>query len=143
MRRVRKLSDRRIDPSQFAEALIGIFDEYGESVMKGTKKAVDQTMKEMVKETKDTAPKKAILGRPAGTFANHISSKKGVDSTHAYSKVWYVRSPEYRLAHLLNNGHALRQGGRWEGTNFITNASRTSAEVFERRVKEAIQNAGR
>ena len=137
------MSDQRIDSSQFAEVLIGILDEYGEGVMGGTKKAVDATMKEMVKETKDTAPRKAILGRPAGTFANHISSKKGIDSAHAYSKVWYVRSPEYRLAHLLNNGHALRQGGRWEGTNFITNASRTSAEAFERRVKEAIRNASR
>lgn len=137
------LSDLRVQPDEFSKAVIGILDDYGEEVVKEVKKAVDTTTRELVKETKETAPKKAILGRPAGTFANHISSKTGRNTTSVYSKIWYVRAPEYRLAHLLNNGHALRQGGHWGGTGFLTNASQTHAVNFEKRVKEAIRNAGR
>lgn len=135
------MSSQRIQPDAFSKAIVGIFDEYGDQVAAKVKKAVDVTMKEMVKETKRTAPRKAIGGRPAGTFANHISSKQGRNTNVAYSKIWHVRAPEYRLAHLLNNGHALRQGGRWEGTGFLTNASKTHALNFERRIEEAIRNA--
>ena len=137
------MSGLRIDPDQFSRAVIGILDDYGEDVAKEVRKAVDVTTRELVKETRRTAPRKAIGGRPAGTYANHISSKAGRDTPFVYSKLWYVRSPEYRLTHLLNNGHALRQGGRWEGTGFLTEASRAHAAKFEVRVKGAIRNAGK
>ena len=137
------MSNSRIEPDQFSKAIAGILDDYGEDVVAEMKKAVDTTTRELVKETKQTAPKKAIQGRPAGTYANHISSRQGMNTPSVYSKIWYVRAPEYRLTHLLNNGHALRQGGYWQGTGFLTNASRAHADNFERRVKEAIRNAGR
>lgn len=133
----------RIDPDQFSKAVIGVLDDYGEDVVAEVRKAVDVTARELVKETRQTAPRKTIGGRPAGTYANHISSKVGRDTPYVYSKLWYVRSPEYRLTHLLNNGHALRQGGRWEGTGFLTKASKTHSANFEKRVKEGIRNAGR
>ena len=137
------MPDRRIQPEAFSEVVVGLLDDYGQDVVSGIKVAVDTTMRELVKETKETAPKKAIMGRPAGTFANHISSKLGSSNTTAYSKIWYVRSPEYRLAHLLNNGHALRQGGYWGGTGFLTKAANSHALKFEDRVKEAVSRASR
>lgn len=137
------MSNLRIEPDQFSKAVIGILDEYGEEVASEVKKSVDATTRELVKETKQTAPKKAIMGRPAGTYANHISSKQGRNTPYVYSKIWYVRAPEYRLTHLLNNGHALRQGGYWGGTGFLTKASQAHAKAFEHRVEEAIRNASR
>ena len=140
---VSAVSNQRIQPDAFSKAVIGVLDSYSEEVAANIKKAVDATTRELVKETKQTAPKKAIMGRPAGTFAKHISSKLGRSTNTVYSKIWYVRSPEYRLAHLLNNGHALRQGGYWGGTGFLTKAANNQALSFERRVKEAIVRAGR
>lgn len=137
------MSNQRIEPDQFSKAVVGLLDDYGDGVVGGIKKAVDATMREFVKETKNTAPKKAIMGRPAGTYANHISSKQGRDTSYAYSKIWHVRAPEYRLTHLLNNGHALRQGGYWGGTGFLTNAAQSHVKAFEKRVEEAIRNANR
>jgi len=133
----------RVDPDAFSKALIGVLDGYGEDVTAEVRKTVDVTTKELVSETKRTAPRKTIGGRPAGTYANHIASKVGRDTPLVYSKIWYVRSPEYRLTHLLNSGHALRQGGRWGGTGFLTEASRTYTAKFEKRVREAIRDAGR
>ena len=137
------MSGVRIRPDAFSKTVAGILDDYGEDVAKEVRKAVDSTARELVRETKDTAPRKAVGGRPAGTYANHISSKVGANTPFAYSKIWYVRPPEHALTHLLNNGHALRQGGRWEGTGFLTNAVQTHSEKFEQRAKEAIRNAGR
>ena len=137
------MSGLRIDPDQFSKAVIGILDDYSEDVAEEVRKAVDVTTRELVRETRKTAPRKAIGGRPAGTYASHISSKVGRDTPYVYSKLWYVRSPEHRLTHLLNNGHALRQGGRWEGTGFLTEASRTHSAAFEKRVKGAIRDASR
>ena len=137
------MSGAHVDPDQFSKAIFGILDDYGEDVAREVRKAVDSTARELVRETKQTAPKKAIGGRPAGTYANHIGSKVGRDTPFAYSKIWYVRAPEYRLTHLLNNGHALRQGGRWEGTGFLTKAAKAHSAEFEAKVKEAIKRAGR
>ena len=137
------MSNQRIQPDAFSKAVIGILDSYNEEVATNIKKAVDITTRELVKETKQTAPKKAIMGRPAGTFANHISSKSGRSTNTVYSKIWYVRSPEYRLTHLLNNGHALRQGGYWGGTGFLTKAANAHSLNFQNRVEEAIRDAGR
>ena len=137
------MSGLHIDPDQFSKAVIGILDDYGDDVVAEVRKAVDSTARDLVKETKQTAPRRAINGRPAGTFANHISSKVGRNTPYVYSKIWYVRSPEHRLTHLLNNGHALRQGGRWEGTGFLTEASKTHSVAFEAKVREAIRDASR
>ena len=137
------MSRLSIDPDQFSKAVISILDDYGEDVAEEVRKAVDSTTRELVRETKQTAPRKAIGGRPAGTYANHISSKVGRNTPYVYSKIWYVRSPEHRLTHLLNSGHALRQGGRWEGTGFLTEASKTHAASFEAKVRKAVRDAGR
>ena len=61
------------------------------------------------------------------------------------SKVYLssLRAPEYRLTHLLANGHALRQGGRATGDPFLANACRIHSAKFEARVKGAIRDAGR
>ena len=86
------MSGMRVDSDSFSKAVVGILDDYGENVAAEVRKAVDVTAKELVSETKRTAPRKAIGGRPAGTYANHISSKVGRDTPLVYSKVWYGAS---------------------------------------------------
>lgn len=93
-------------------------------------------MDQLVKETKRTAP----VGNRQKHYRDNISSQKNKDDTFGASYTWYVKGSDYRLSHLLENGHALRNGDRVEGTHFIEKASEPILADFEKKVEEAIRN---
>ena len=104
-----------------------------------------ETMKSLVKETKATAPK----GRRANpdSYRKHISGDyRGTKKTarglrgqdiHA---IWYVRAPEYRLTHLLVNGHATSKGTRTRASPFLHNARERAVAEYEEKLQEAIRS---
>lgn len=93
-------------------------------------------MSQLVKETKKTAP----VGNRQKHYKDNIGSKKLKEDSFGASYVWYVKGPDYRLSHLLEKGHALRNGDRVEGTHFIEKASEPILADFEKKVEEAIRN---
>ena len=93
-------------------------------------------MKQLVQDTKATAP----VGHRKKHYRNSITSQVTNDSIYGYEKQWYVRGSDYRLSHLLNNGHQLRDGGRYEGTQFITKASVSVLKDYETAVEEVLKN---
>lgn len=110
-----------------------------ETITKETKKS----MKDLVDKTKATAP----VGHRTKHYRDNISSKVLNKSNSAYglnySELWYVKGSDYRLSHLLNNGHALRDGGRFEGSKFITKATEEVETAYLENLKKAIENGGR
>lgn len=97
-----------------------IMGPFSEEAAAAVAKGIDDTAKQMVKETKSTAPR-SNLDR-SGTFAKHIAWKGEDTGYGSHKATWYVRSPEYRLTHLLVHGHATRNGGRTRGNDFLRNA---------------------
>ncbi|MGN0077685.1 MAG: hypothetical protein ACI36V_02760 [Coriobacteriales bacterium] len=83
-------------------------------------KGIDDTARQMVRETKATAPR-SDLDR-SGTFAKHIAWKGEDTGPGSHRATWYVRSPEHRLTHLLVHGHATPDGGRTRGNRFLHDA---------------------
>lgn len=130
------LAVSNIEVDQLSDAITAHLDTFRSSVRDGVKKAVDGAMDEMVKDTKSTAQVRT------GTYRRHITSKVGDDTLLRYSRVWCVRKPEYRSTHLLNNGHATRNGGRYTGNQHVTNAANRAFETFQRKLEEAISDAG-
>ena len=127
--------------SEIAEALKHYQrDVVNDAVIKETKKA----MKELVQKTKATAP----VGKRTKHYRDNIASKvsqKADDSLGVgfqYGEIWYVKGSDYRLSHLLNNGHALRNGGRFNGTGFITKATDEIETAYLENLKNAIENGG-
>ena len=75
-----------------------------------------------------------------GEHKKHISNKKVKETSTSAVYVWHVKDPEYRLTHLIANGHAKRNGGRVKG-NFPLAKDVENAEVkFVKGVKEIIEN---
>ena len=110
-----------------------------EAMIEETKNA----MKNLVQKTKATAP----VGKRTKHYKDNITSKvlhKGdVGYGVRYRELWFVKGSDYRLSHLLNNGHALRNGGRVKGTGFITTAADEIETAYLERLKKAIENGGR
>lgn len=108
---------------------------YGAEVTEGIKKKNDECMQQFVKDTKNDAPK----GRRE-KFYKHITSKTVVDTPNKKVNRWYVKDPEYRLTHLIKNGHATRKGTRTKAQDFITDNYEKMEKNYEEGVKEVIKN---
>ena len=110
---------------------------YSRTIVDGVEKAAEESVKEMVKRTKQRPTTKLSRGK----YARSIASQVGENTITARSRIWYVKKPRYRLTHLLNNGHAVRGGGRVSGDQHVTRAAETAMRDFESRVVEVIEHA--
>ena len=110
--------------------------EYNGNVVTGLKKNTTKAMKDLVANTKATAP----IGKRTKHYRDSISSKTISETEYGITKLWYVRGSDYRLSHLLNNGHALKDGGRYPGTNFIGKAADRILPWYLKAIEEAIKN---
>ena len=125
-----------ISIDRLTEAVQTELSIYGQNVIDGIKIKAKQSMDQLVKDTKATAP----VGTRKKHYRDSIKGKKTSENDRSVTYTWYVDGPDYRLSHLLENGHALRNGGRVEGTHFIKNASDPILERYIKAVEEVIKN---
>lgn len=118
---------------QLSEAINRELEIYSDDVIDGIRSEAAKSAKELVRETKATAPTRR------GAYKRAISSKKLKDTPRCITHVWYVKAPEYRLSHLLENGHVTRNGGRTRAFHFIRNASEPILEAFVKSCEEVCQ----
>lgn len=122
-----------IRTDQLAAEVNAILEEYQGTVQEVLEEAVDATAKEVVSELKATSPKRT------GAYASGWTQQKKTGKRgRAYGRVAYNKT-HYRLTHLLEYGHATRNGGRTTAQPHIAPAEQKAVENFERRLKEGIQ----
>lgn len=122
---------------QLGGAIEKVLDDYNKIVVKGTKDEAKKAMDLLVKTTKATAP---VGTRRRKHYKNSITSRKEWENALGAEYTWYVKGSDYRLSHLLENGHAKRGGGRVNGTHFIKNASDPIINSYVKAVEGVIQN---
>ena len=125
-----------IQIDELNEAIKNALEDYNESIVTGLKKNTTKAMKDLVDNTRATAP----VGNRSKHYRDNITSKTVSETQYGITKMWYVKGSDYRLSHLLNNGHALRDGGRYPGTNFIGKAVDRILPFYLNAVEEVIKN---
>lgn len=110
---------------------------YSEEVQEGIRDEAKKSMQKLVKTTKATAP----VGNRLKHYRDSIKSK-AYHSTRQSKFIWYVDGPDYRLSHLLEKGHANRDGSRTPGTHFIQKASEPIIEEYLQSVEDIIKGGG-
>lgn len=130
-----------IQPDDLASAIMDNLRAYTDEVTDGIKKAEDLTAKECKSNLEADSP--------AGVTHKY---KKGWKVTVTYEsameKRTVIHNKEYRLTHLLENGHVIRNEengasyGRTRAFPHIKKNEEKANADFERRVEEVIKSAG-
>lgn len=122
-----------VDIAELADEIAQGLKEYSQEVADGIKAAADEVGAEAVKELKGSSP--TLTG----------SYEKGWTKTKVYEDTGSKRNTvhnktDHQLTHLLEKGHASRNGGRVAGVEHIRPVEEKMVSEFEEKVKGVIGN---
>lgn len=121
-----------ISPEKLADAVMEGLQEYASLTTEKLKEAVDYAAKEAKKELHEISPK------DTGRYSKSWTVKKVSETSNTVDMA--VHSPKhYRLTHLLEYGHVLRQGGRTRPRPHIEKAQEHAEEAVMKRVEQALK----
>ncbi|PYG88497.1 hypothetical protein LY28_01346 [Ruminiclostridium sufflavum DSM 19573] len=129
-----------ININDLAAALAEELQNYSANAADEIKKAVDIVADEVNQEIKNHITFKQ---RPGGKYVKAFRLKTSYESKFDKRKTWYVADGQHRLTHLLENGHALCQGGRAGAFPHIKYGEELAQERMEELAREAIEDANR
>lgn len=128
------MSNRTIKPEELQEAIQAELSAYTKEATEQTREILSDAMDDLVERTKTTAP----VGKRRRHYKSNITSRLLENTPFSAIYQWYVKGSDYRLSHLLNNGHALRDGGRYAGTQFITKAYEKTEKELETKIESRL-----
>lgn len=124
-----------VNINQLQTAISTQLNTFARNVTDAVERAAESAVADMVQETKQRKTTKLSRGK----YARAIASRPAQQTIHARSHIWYVKKPRYRLAHLLNNGHATLKGRRVPGDMHVTRAAERAKANFEATLVEVIE----
>ena len=114
-----------------ASEIMSGLQEYADLADTEMKKAVKKTATEVKKEIAANAPVKS------GRYKKSWTTKTAKENSHTLEMTVYSKD-RYRLAHLLEKGHAKRNGGRVSGKPHIAPAEAHGEELLTQMIEEAL-----
>lgn len=121
-----------IKADELAEAIGKELNAYFDEVSKDVKSAVQSTAQECVSEIRRLSPKRTKrYSRSWGT--SEVVNRRGTIKIIVHNKKYY------RLTHLLENGHAKKNGGRVEAIPHIAPAEKNAEINLLKKVEVAIK----
>ncbi|MGN0518324.1 MAG: hypothetical protein ACI4II_06335 [Acutalibacteraceae bacterium] len=109
---------------------------YSDNITNEVNKAGLRAIKNLVKITKASAP----VGKRRGHYKRSISYQENFAKRGNKIYYWYVKGSDYRLTHLLINGHVTRNGGRTRGSDFLEKAVSEVIPSYENDVERILKN---
>ena len=107
---------------------------YAEGCTDVVKKSVKDTASDIKKDIEAKAPVGAT-----GKYAKSWRTKKTTETGSSVSYVVHANKDGYRLAHLLEFGHALRNGGRSKAFPHIKPAEESGKKELEERIRGGLK----
>lgn len=123
----------RISIQNLSDEIMKGLKEYAEITSDKVKSAVKTAGETAVNEIKSNAP------RNKGRYAKSWSVKTTKENSDLLVLTVYSRD-HYRLTHLLEYGHAKRNGGRVPAQPHIASAEEKSVKKLEEEIKAAVEN---
>ena len=132
--------NRTVPPEQLGRALSDILMGWAENEEKKFVQAIDDA----AQACSDTAGQGQYLykghGLRTGQYRNSFAICKEWKGRHDYSATWHVEAPNYRLTHLLENGHAIVDGtGRVVGKSPAIKHIKYGRQIAEQVLDEKLQ----
>ncbi len=115
-----------------ADLVMDGLHEYSELADTAMKKAVRKTAASVKNEISANAPKKS------GRYRKSWSTKKTKENSHTLEMTIHSKD-RYQIAHLLEHGHAKRNGGRVEGKPHIAPAEENGADLLESLIRKELK----
>lgn len=127
----------KITPKDFAAAMRNALDQYGSITNDIVADCVEETAKEAAAVVRNAAKRYSWKNYP-----KNITHTKDTKKRNKKTAWVYVKGTDYRLAHLLENGHALKRGGRTYGETksypHFEEGEKYIQSEFERKLKAKI-----
>lgn len=126
----------KIKPDELKKAIMEVLTEYKEDIEDDVKETTDITINEAVKEIKETSPRgKGSRKKP---YYKGWSRQKGKENKERYT-VKIHNKTNYQLTHLLEFGHATRDGGRTKAIPHIRPLEEKYNKLYEQRITTVIR----
>ena len=127
------MSGKNVSIDGLADAVMQELEEYNKLSAETVKKAVDKAGKTVRDQIKGSAPVRT------GKYARSWTSRKTKETATALQVTVYSPS-RYMLAHLLEHGHAKRNGGRVRAIPHIAPAEAAGEEQLTQEIIRGLQN---
>lgn len=119
------------NPDFLFDDIMESLTEYSDEIAAGTHKAVDIVSKEVMAGIKAHL----TFNSRTGDYVKSFRMKTSFEDKRNKRNTWYVKEPHYRLTHLLEYGHAIRNGGFTRSFPHI----QFGEEIAQRRLPELIE----
>lgn len=123
---------KKVKPDGMAEAIMEELNKFSKATATDLKKAINEAGKTAKKEIEKNAPKST------GRYKRSWRVKKMKETADSLEITVHSKD-RYQIAHLLENGHAKRNGGRVMGQPHIKGAEETAEKQLMDDIERALQ----
>ena len=127
---------KNIKVDELEDALKKYLDEYGENIEEGVKEATDTITKEAVKEIRKTSPRRKKTRKTP--YYKGWTKQVGKQNKGKYT-VKIHNKTNYQLTHLLEFGHATRNGKRTKAIPHIRPLEEKYSKLYEEKLTTVIK----